>query len=352
MGVHHTVSPTSTPGRGPKRGELETIPEVRDITMVTKRQVDVSKAIQQRTGKTFHLATRALPKRVRRPTYVLYAFFRIADEVVDDPSDATPSEQRDRLVAIRDAALGRRETDEPVLVAFDDVRRRYGIPDEDVEAFIDAMLADVDKDQYATYEELEGYMHGSAAVVGTMMTAVMGTENIGSARPHAIALGEAFQLTNFLRDVGEDIVDRDRIYLPKTTLDACGVDEADVRARRPTDRFAEAMKRELDRAETLYWKGVAGIEYLPADCQFPVLLAAVLYADHHRLIRANDYDTLTDTPELSLRRKLSLAARTRWYWAFDKNPERVFAKASAIEPLPHRHTDDADTDHPRPHLSP
>ena len=111
--------------------------------MVTPDQIASSKAIQRRTGRTFHLATRFLPARVRRATYVLYAFFRIADEVVDDPDPDPPAVQRAELARIREAALGRRETDDPVLDAFSEIRRRHGIPDREVEEFLRAMERDV-----------------------------------------------------------------------------------------------------------------------------------------------------------------------------------------------------------------
>ena len=101
--------------------------------MVEDTQLAESKSIHRQTGKTFYFATRLLPQRVRRATYVLYAFFRVADEVVDDPGGASPEEQRERLVEIREAALGHRETDDPVLSAFSEVREEYGIPDEEVE---------------------------------------------------------------------------------------------------------------------------------------------------------------------------------------------------------------------------
>lgn len=292
--------------------------------MVDDEQIARSKAIQQRTGKTFHVATRLLPGRVREATYVLYAFFRVADEVVDDVNGATPEQQRAELERIRRAALGEQRTDDPVLSAFSELRETHGIDDRDVDVFIDAMVTDIDKSRYATYDELEAYMDGSAAAVGRMMTEVMDPDNTEEALPHATALGEAFQLTNFLRDVREDIVERDRIYLPKTTLSEHGVTEDQIEALRMDEGFAAAMRTELRRAEALYRKGVAGIKYLPKDCQLAVLLASVLYADHHRLIRKRNYDVLSETPQLSLPRKLYLLAKTRWKWAWNKDPEAVF----------------------------
>lgn len=298
--------------------------------MVDSTQLAESKSIHRETGKTFYYATRLLPERVRHPTYVLYAFFRVADEVVDDPDGSSPTEQHDRLIEIREAALGREPTDDSVLAAFSEIREEYGIPDEEVEQFIDAMRTDIEKLRYETYDELESYMRGSAAAVGVMMTIIMRTDDDDSALPRARRLGEAFQLTNFLRDVGEDIVDRDRIYLPEETLEAHDADPADIERQRFTEELGDAIEYEMRRAEQLYREGVSGIKYLPPDCRLPVLTAAVLYADHHRLIRERGYDTVTETPSIGTLRKLSLVAQTRWYWTWNKDPEAVFAKVSEI----------------------
>jgi len=298
--------------------------------MVTDRQLRRSKTIQQRTGRTFHFATRLLPERVRNPTYVLYAFFRVADEVVDGATDLSPAEERERLEQLRAEAQGRRETDDPVLAAFQEMREEYDIPDDEIEEFVDAMATDIDKSRYANYEELESYVRGSAAAVGVMMQAVMGVEEPDRARPHAVALGEAFQLTNFLRDVREDIRDHDRIYLPGTTRERHGVTEAQLRRCDPDGGFRAAMAEELRRAERKYREGVAGIEYLPEDCQFAVLFAAVLYAEYHRLIRAREFDVLTAPPELSAPRAAWLWAKTRWHWQWSDDPETVFRRVSAV----------------------
>ncbi|PSP83369.1 geranylgeranyl-diphosphate geranylgeranyltransferase [Halobacteriales archaeon QS_1_68_17] len=298
--------------------------------MVQDAHLRETKAIHRRTGRTFYYATRFLPERVRHQTYVLYAFFRVADEVVDDDRDLTPGEQHEQLRHIREAALGRAEADDPVLSAFSEVRERTAITDEDVAEFVDAMLTDIEKTRYGTYEELESYMAGSAAAVGHMMTAIMEPDDPEQAHPHAAALGEAFQLTNFLRDVREDVVERGRIYLPQSTLRAHDVTDEQIERLEVDEGFRAAMREELRRTETLYREGVAGIKYLPADCQFPVLLAAVLYAEHHRLIRDRNLDVLSATPSLSARRKLWLLAKTRWHWAWNGDPEAVFARVSAV----------------------
>ncbi len=298
--------------------------------MVDSKQIERTKAIQRRTGRTFHVATRFLPEHARHPTYVLYAFFRVADEVVDDAGDTPAEEQAAQLEAFREQALGESEPEGPVLEAFRDIAVEHDISESEIDDFIDAMKTDIYKSRYETYAELEEYMRGSAAAVGVMMTEIMDLDQPDVALPHAVALGEAFQLTNFLRDVREDVVDRDRIYLPLETLEEHDASVEDVENLEFTPEIGSAIQSEMARTEALYQEGVAGIKYLPEDCQFPVLLSAVLYADHHRLIRKCGFDTVSNEPDLSMARKLWLAARTRWHWQWNRDPEAVFQRVSSI----------------------
>ncbi len=295
-----------------------------------KSQLERGKEIHKETGNTFYYATRLLPARIRTPTYVLYGFFRVADEVVDGDNGLSHAEQRSRLKGIRQAALGNAEAEEPVVDAFDEIRRGHGVDDEEIHAFVDAMLSDIDTDRYETYADLEEYMRGSAAAVGHMMMTLMAPEDPDRARSHAGALGEAFQLTNFVRDVREDIRDLDRVYLPMETMRENGVTVEQLRDEECTPGFRRAVRTELLRAEQRYREGVAGIEFLPEDCQFPVLLAATLYAEHHRLIREQNYDVLSERPSLSTARKLWVVARTWWNWRRFEDPVTVFRRVSPV----------------------
>ena len=300
-----------------------------------REHIDAGRSIHRRTGKTFYLATRFFPKRVRHPTYALYGFFRLADDVVDTTDPAPAADQYRRLDHLRAQALGETEPTGPVLDAFRQVREEKDIPAEEVELFCDAMAQDIETDDYETLEALEGYMRGSAAAVGVMMTHVMMADVSGSverdqALPHAMALGEAFQLTNFLRDVREDVRDLDRVYLPAETLDAHGVSVEEVRSLEFSPAVGAAVADLLQETERRYRTAVPGIRYLPKDCQFPVLLASVLYAEHHRLIRERDFDVLSTTPSLSTVDKLSCLVRTRWHWFRTPDPETVFRRVSAV----------------------
>lgn len=298
--------------------------------MLDNSQLEQSKTIQRQTGRTFHFATRLLPERIRHATYVLYAFFRIADDVVDDPDPPPETQQRAELEYICEAALGERESDDPVLLAFREIRDQYGISSHEVKTFVAAMERDISADRFETHDELDTYLRGSSVAVAYMMLSVMDPENSEKARPHARALGEAFQLTNFLRDVREDVLKYDRIYLPLATLDEYGVTDEQIEELEFSEEFADVIQAELKRTERLYHDGVDGIEYLPVGCQFAVLLAAVLYADHHRLIRKCGYDVLSNHPSLSIRRRLELFVRTWWRWRRTSNPRATFDAVSAV----------------------
>jgi phytoene synthase len=297
---------------------------------VNDEQVSRGRAIHRRTGNTFYYATRLLPARVRDDVYVLYGFFRLADEVVDGEDFDSPTAQRERLEHMRAAALGERPAEDPVVAAFAELVAEHDIDRREVEAFVDAMIADIDTDRYGTYADLAGYMRGSAAAVGHMLAAVFETADREAAAPHAAALGEALQLTNFCRDVREDYEDLGRVYLPQSTLEEYGVRTADFEAATAPERLRAAVRREVDRAEALYRTGVEGIEYLPEDCQFPVLLAATLYAEHHRVLRRRDFDVLGADTSLSTARKLAVVARTYWHWRRLRDPVAVFERASAV----------------------
>jgi phytoene synthase len=296
--------------------------------MVSSEKVEKSKKIQKKTGTTFYLATRILPKNIRYETYILYAFFREADEIVDT-TEADPN-QGDRLEKFRRGAKGNKEVENEVIQAFNEVREIKDIKNEDVDAFIDSMKMDIQKNEYGTFEELQEYMDGSAAAVGRMMTCIMDPDQKEKAMPHATALGEAYQMTNFLRDIGEDIDDYNRIYLPKETRDEFNVTRDQIQKGRVDKNFKKAVEKELKRTEYLYEEGVKGIKYLPDKVQFPVFLSSILYSEHHRLIRKYDYDVLNQTPDLSKITELKLLPKAYYHWKVAGTPLEAFRRTSTI----------------------
>lgn len=297
-------------------------------TNVDPELVEKSRKIHRGSGKTFYLATRMFPKRIRHQTYVLYAFFRKADEIVDTTNPV--DNQEEKLENFKKSATGVKESDDPVLQAFNIVRENEGLQEGDIEAFISSMKSDINKNRYQTFEELREYMDGSASAVGRMMTDIMGSRDREKSIKHATALGEAYQMTNFIRDVEEDIEDYGRIYIPIETLEDNGSSVDDIKNRNATEELKNALRYEMERTERLYSKGVEGIQYLPEDCQFAVLLSAVLYSEHHRKIRKNDFEVFDKNMDISNLRKIRLLVRCRIEWHRNKNPKEVFDKISCI----------------------
>lgn len=218
--------------------------------------------LNSRYGRTYFLATRLLPVERRCAVHALYGFARWADDIVDDLGGSRTPQDRDRLLRRLegDLAHGLRTGggDEPVVRAVADTAGRYGIEHALFADFLGSMLSDLHVTGYPAYSDLRAYMHGSAAVIGLQVLPVLGTVvPREEAAPHAAALGEAFQLTNFLRDVGEDL-DRGRVYLPADLLAAHGVDRPLLEWSRHTGRRdpriraalvdVEAMTRQVYRA--------------------------------------------------------------------------------------------------------
>ena len=194
----------------------------------------------------------------------------------------------------------------PVLHAFSNTVRARGIELETIKDFMKSMKMDTHVFRYETYEDLEVYVYGSAAVVGLMMCRAVGVED-EAADHHAEALGVAMQLSNFLRDVKEDW-ERGRIYIPLEDLERFSYTEKDLEAGVVDDRFVSLMKFEIDRARKLYEVADEGMKYIPSGRRYPVRVARELYAAILDRIEAQNYDVFSERAETSLAYKLWVAA--------------------------------------------
>ncbi|MET7989442.1 phytoene/squalene synthase family protein [Amycolatopsis sp. NPDC005232] len=263
-------------------------------------------------GRTFFLATRLLPARARPAAHALYGFARMADELVDNPEPGTdPKAALDNVAGMVDEVYDGGAPADPVLAALADTVRRYGIRRELVDAFLHSMRMDLTVTEYATYADLAEYVHGSACVIGLQMLPVFGTIGpLAEAEPGAAALGEAFQLTNFLRDIGEDL-DRGRLYLPAEELSVFGVDrELLVEARRsglPDPRVRRALAVAVSRARAVYRRAEAGIPLLRPESRPCVRTAITLYEGILDEIEALDYDVLNRRAVVGKGRRLAVA---------------------------------------------
>lgn len=238
-------------------------------------------------GRTYFLATRLLPPARRPAVHALYGFARHADELVDDLSAPDSPEERRALIDGLDARLqaalaGAAPTGaEPVVVAVADTAARYAIDAAHFTDFMASMRMDTTVTGYADLAELGRYMHGSAAVIGLQMLPILGTVGPrADAEPAAAALGVAFQLTNFLRDVGEDL-DRGRLYLPADVLAAHGVDRDLLvwcrRTRRTDPRVVAALRELAAYTRGVYAQARPGIAQLEPVSRACVGAAFVLY---------------------------------------------------------------------------
>lgn len=251
--------------------------------MVTKTAVDASyqhcRQVARHAGSSFYTAFFLLPRTKRRAMWALYAFLRHTDDLGDDevtdlprdnlsgspPAASDLASRRRSLAAWRhslEQALGGR-CDHPLLPALKDTVDRYEIPHEYLTAAVDGVEMDLDRCRYATFDELKLYCHRVASVVGLACIHIWGFRDRAALGP-AVDCGIAFQLTNILRDLTED-VRRGRVYLPQCDLDRFGYTTDDLRAGVSDDRFRKLMRFEIDRAEEYYRTAEPLAEYLHDD---------------------------------------------------------------------------------------
>ncbi|MFD1529373.1 phytoene/squalene synthase family protein [Pseudonocardia aurantiaca] len=279
--------------------------------------------LNARHGRTYFLATRLLPRERRPAVHALYGFARYADEIVDDLGDGRPVvEKAARLDALAleldralDGALDRAvpggAMGHPVLAALADTARRYDIDTRYFRDFLVSMRMDTTVTDYATFEDLAVYVHGSAAVIGLQMLPVLGTTvPRADAEPAAAALGEAFQITNFLRDVGEDL-DRGRVYLPAAELAAFGVDRQLLtwcrRTRRPDPRVRRALAHLVAHTRAIYRRAAPGVGMLEPASRACVSCAFALYRGILDEIEAADHHVLHRRVTVPARRRAAVA---------------------------------------------
>ncbi len=270
-------------------------------------QADLHTAYRQCTditrehSKTFYLASGLLPGEKRQSVRALYAFCRISDDLVDRAQVDPVAE----LAAWRQRTMGGRvqERSDAVALAWADTRYRFGIPWMYAEQLLQGVVQDLVKHRYATFDELAEYCYGVACTVGLMSMHIIGYHG-REAFPYAIRLGVALQVTNILRDVGEDWR-AGRVYLPQEELAAYGLSDADLAAGKVTHRWREFMRFQIERNRRLYTEAMPGIDLLNRDGRFAIAAAAELYRAILDEIEVNDYDVFRYRASVKRADKLS-----------------------------------------------
>lgn len=260
-------------------------------------------------GKTYYLATLLLPKAKRPHVHALYGFARYADEIVDDlASTLSIAEKSALLQSWGDGVLAdirRGTSDDHVGRALVDTVRRFNIPIAHFEAFLHSMTLDLSVTEYQTYDDLMEYVYGSAAVIGLQMVPILGATD-PAAYAAAEKLGIAFQLANFIRDVGEDL-ERGRIYLPLDELQAAGVTPEMLAAKKLTPEIKSALTFQIARVRRLQAEAAAGIKLLDPSSQPCINAASVLYCGIVDEVEKIDFEIFTERAKTSTWRRLKVA---------------------------------------------
>lgn len=263
--------------------------------------------LNRRHGSSYYWSTKLLPRAEQRHVHALYALARTADDIVDLPA-VVGHQPAEALAAFADrffAALDLGRSDDPVLQAVVDTVVRFELDRSVFERFFRAMKMDLTVARYEHWDDLLVYMDGSAAVIGEMMLPILRPVDPLAAFEPARDLGLAFQLTNLLRDIAEDL-DRGRQYVPQQDLRRFGVDLGD---RQVTPQFITMMQFEIDRCRALYRSAEAGIELLPRRSANCIRAAHSVYAEILDQIERAGYDVFAARARVPTVRKLTVTAR-------------------------------------------
>jgi phytoene synthase len=252
-------------------------------------------AITAAHSRSFFMASGLLPEEKRSAVRALYAFCRTVDDIVDESTDDQREAQldfwRDVVKGIKDPGT------DPVAQAWIDTRARYHIPAIYALQLIDGVSADLHKSRYQTFEELATYCYGVASTVGLMSMYIVGFHG-KEAVQYAIKLGVALQLTNILRDVGEDYRNG-RLYLPREELITHGIREEDIERGVVNESWRAFMRFQIDRARELYQEAWEGIRHLDRDGQMAIAAASDFYQGILEDIETHDYDVFSRRASLS-----------------------------------------------------
>ncbi|MBP6176773.1 MAG: phytoene/squalene synthase family protein [Anaerolineales bacterium] len=253
-------------------------------------------------SKSFHFASGLLPEEKRSAARALYAFCRTVDDIVDE---VELKKDRDfELNYWRNVVqTASASTDDLVAAAWADTLTRYHIPRHYALQLIDGVARDLSQTRYQTFEDLATYCYGVASTVGLMSMYIVGFKS-HEAVPYAIKLGVALQMTNILRDVGEDYRNG-RLYLPREELVFYGINEADIAEGRVTDNWRNFMRFQIDRTRTLYKESWEGVKMLQREGQLAIGAASVFYQGILDDIEKHDYDVFSRRASLSAWGKIS-----------------------------------------------
>ncbi|GAC1394019.1 MAG: phytoene/squalene synthase family protein [Ktedonobacteraceae bacterium] len=283
---------------------------------------DYCRRVTQRASKTFYWGSVFLPQPKRRAVWAIYALCRIVDDIVDEEmhpdtpqvghlsGSSTPKRELDywrhALACVYQRGGGNENL---VQIAWSDLLEHYPVPLAPVLELLDGVEMDLTINRYQSFDELYLYCYRVAGTIGLLTSPIFGYQD-ETALQHAVDLGVALQLTNILRDIGED-AKRNRIYLPQDEMQHFGYTEDDLMREVVNDAFCELVRFQMARADNYYQRSQPGISLLSQDCRLAVRLSGTLYRGILDRIQLNSYNVFTKRASVPLKTKLAAASQ---YW--------------------------------------
>jgi phytoene synthase len=282
---------------------------------ISKEDIDLAyeycRQVSMKHAKTFYFGTKFLPKSKQNAVYAVYALCRYVDDLVDRAEDKLSRQRltKEKIVELietwktdLEACYNGAYINNPIMIAWHDTLTQYNIPKNLPLELIEGVCMDLQFKGFETFDELYVYCYKVASVVGLMTSEIFGYKN-QEALDYAIKLGIGMQLTNILRDVGEDI-DRGRIYLPKEDFKRFNYTEEDLKAHTINDKFLEFMAFQIDRARKYYEESENGIPMLTPDSRFAVAISSTNYREILDAIEKNQYNIFTQRAYVPFTKKL------------------------------------------------
>jgi len=298
---------------------LNSAKQEREKLITLEDAYEYCRKISKEHAKTFYLASLFLPQKQQKPIFAIYALLRTVDDIVDTAEEKLAHglitrEDISRMLEswkskLKACYAGNVEHD-PIMMAWHDTLKSYSIPIELPLDLMDGVAMDIEFKPFETFEELYVYCYKVAAVVGLMTSEIFGYSD-KQALQHAIELGIAMQLTNILRDVGED-VNRGRIYLPLEDLQRFNYSSEELMQKSMNDNFIELMKFQIERARSYYRLSDKGIPMLERQSRFGVTISSINYGNILTAIEKNSYDVFSKRAYRSFFQKISTIPLV-WY---------------------------------------
>ena len=292
---------------------------------------DYCRRVTQRASKTFYWGSVFLPQPKRRAVWAVYALCRIVDDIVDEEMNpdtpqighlsgsSTPKQELDYWRSSLERVYERGGAgDNVVQRAWSDLLERYPVPLRPVLDLFDGVEMDLSINRYQSFDELYLYCYRVAGTIGLLTSPIFGYQD-EKALQHAVDLGVALQLTNILRDIGED-ARRNRIYLPQDEMQRFGYAESNLMTGVVNDAFCELVRFQMTRADDYYQRSQPGVSLLSPDCRLAVRLSGTLYRGILDRIHLNNYNVFTKRASVPLKTKLAAASQ---YWFLQQYETRV-----------------------------